>query len=160
MSLTPPARYVPNLDVMPQTSVAFEAWWTTPVIVDMKQREITRERLILALANKDGGAHVDPELDDIYADLSRNGSMKRTYTSGDGWQPLQGVEHATARQIGHEILKTLDRSYSAPARAPGIAVHGVRVGITRTASWTGEATGRNDPCPCGSGKKYKRCHGA
>jgi SEC-C motif-containing protein len=22
------------------------------------------------------------------------------------------------------------------------------------------APGRNDPCPCGSGKKYKRCHGA
>jgi len=20
--------------------------------------------------------------------------------------------------------------------------------------------GRNDPCPCGSGQKYKRCHGA
>jgi len=20
--------------------------------------------------------------------------------------------------------------------------------------------GRNDPCPCGSGKKYKHCHGA
>ncbi|MGH9661754.1 MAG: SEC-C metal-binding domain-containing protein, partial [Bryobacteraceae bacterium] len=20
--------------------------------------------------------------------------------------------------------------------------------------------GRNDPCPCGSGKKYKKCHGA
>jgi len=19
--------------------------------------------------------------------------------------------------------------------------------------------GRNDPCPCGSGKKYKKCHG-
>ncbi len=23
----------------------------------------------------------------------------------------------------------------------------------------GGATGRNDPCPCGSGKKFKRCHG-
>jgi preprotein translocase subunit SecA len=23
----------------------------------------------------------------------------------------------------------------------------------------GEKTGRNDPCPCGSGKKYKQCHG-
>ena len=23
----------------------------------------------------------------------------------------------------------------------------------------GEKVGRNDPCPCGSGKKYKRCHG-
>jgi preprotein translocase subunit SecA len=25
---------------------------------------------------------------------------------------------------------------------------------------TGEKIGRNDPCPCGSGKKYKKCHGA
>mgnify|MGYP001558659482 FL=1 len=22
------------------------------------------------------------------------------------------------------------------------------------------AVGRNDPCPCGSGKKFKKCHGA
>ena len=25
---------------------------------------------------------------------------------------------------------------------------------------TGEKVGRNEPCPCGSGKKYKHCHGA
>jgi preprotein translocase subunit SecA len=24
---------------------------------------------------------------------------------------------------------------------------------------TGGKPGRNDPCPCGSGRKYKRCHG-
>ena len=23
----------------------------------------------------------------------------------------------------------------------------------------GEKIGRNDPCPCGSGRKYKQCHG-
>ena len=23
----------------------------------------------------------------------------------------------------------------------------------------GKKVGRNDPCPCGSGKKYKNCHG-
>ena len=23
-----------------------------------------------------------------------------------------------------------------------------------------ENVGRNEPCPCGSGKKYKKCHGA
>jgi len=23
--------------------------------------------------------------------------------------------------------------------------------------WT--SVGRNDPCPCGSGKKFKKCHG-
>jgi preprotein translocase subunit SecA len=25
---------------------------------------------------------------------------------------------------------------------------------------TGQKTGRNDSCPCGSGKKYKKCHRA
>ncbi|MXO72391.1 preprotein translocase subunit SecA [Alteraurantiacibacter buctensis] len=26
--------------------------------------------------------------------------------------------------------------------------------------WEGQAINRNDPCPCGSGSKYKHCHGA
>jgi preprotein translocase subunit SecA len=31
---------------------------------------------------------------------------------------------------------------------------------TVAASGNGSAAiGRNDPCPCGSGQKYKRCHG-
>jgi preprotein translocase subunit SecA len=25
---------------------------------------------------------------------------------------------------------------------------------------TSDKVGRNDPCPCGSGKKFKKCHGA
>jgi preprotein translocase subunit SecA len=31
---------------------------------------------------------------------------------------------------------------------------------TATPRRTGEKVGRNDECPCGSGKKYKKCHGA
>ena len=30
---------------------------------------------------------------------------------------------------------------------------------TRTPHHGGKTIGRNDPCPCGSGKKYKHCHG-
>ncbi len=30
---------------------------------------------------------------------------------------------------------------------------------TATIKREGDKVGRNDPCPCGSGKKYKRCHG-
>ncbi|MBM4121003.1 MAG: preprotein translocase subunit SecA [Nitrospira sp.] len=30
----------------------------------------------------------------------------------------------------------------------------------QTVHRSGEKVGRNDPCPCGSGKKYKKCHGA
>ncbi|MDR0450192.1 MAG: SEC-C domain-containing protein, partial [Treponema sp.] len=29
----------------------------------------------------------------------------------------------------------------------------------RTVVRAGPKVGRNDPCPCGSGKKYKHCHG-
>ena len=28
-----------------------------------------------------------------------------------------------------------------------------------TSYGAGNTVGRNDPCPCGSGKKYKKCHG-
>jgi len=31
---------------------------------------------------------------------------------------------------------------------------------TKTVKHEGSKTGRNDPCPCGSGKKYKKCCGA
>jgi preprotein translocase subunit SecA len=30
----------------------------------------------------------------------------------------------------------------------------------QTVKREGRKVGRNEPCPCGSGKKYKRCHGA
>jgi preprotein translocase subunit SecA len=30
----------------------------------------------------------------------------------------------------------------------------------QTVHRTDDKVGRNDPCPCGSGKKYKKCHGA
>ena len=29
---------------------------------------------------------------------------------------------------------------------------------TGNTDWS--SVGRNDPCPCGSGKKFKKCHGA
>jgi preprotein translocase subunit SecA len=31
---------------------------------------------------------------------------------------------------------------------------------SRTVQRDGKKVGRNEPCPCGSGKKYKKCHGA
>jgi preprotein translocase subunit SecA len=31
--------------------------------------------------------------------------------------------------------------------------------VAGTVHHEGPKIGRNDPCPCGSGKKYKHCHG-
>lgn len=36
----------------------------------------------------------------------------------------------------------------------------VGVGMTKTVVSGLDKVGRNDTCPCGSGKKYKKCHGA
>jgi preprotein translocase subunit SecA len=60
--------------------------------------------------------------------------------------------------------------FGAPTAAPVPAVAGhrapqpARIGgddaAVKTVRHEGPKVGRNDPCPCGSGKKYKKCHGA
>ncbi len=68
-----------------------------------------------------------------------------------------------------------NRSQSAPqqrAERPKIDVNKLQASRTQAAAQAGQAekqkpmpvqadkkVGRNDPCPCGSGKKYKACHG-
>ncbi len=42
-----------------------------------------------------------------------------------------------------------DLVYSAPAKE-----------AARPAQRSAARVGRNEPCPCGSGKKYKKCHGS
>ncbi len=54
---------------------------------------------------------------------------------------------------------------AAPPRASGTAAapRPARVGgddVVKTVRRDEPKVGRNDPCPCGSGKKYKKCHGA
>ena len=56
-----------------------------------------------------------------------------------------------------ELFAEPARSIPAPASSPV-----VRSSMGRVGGPMGNvpAVGRNDPCPCGSGKKYKKCHGA
>jgi preprotein translocase subunit SecA len=44
-------------------------------------------------------------------------------------------------------------TYSAPNEDGGVELHG------DAAAAPYANVSRNDPCPCGSGRKYKRCHG-
>ncbi len=54
---------------------------------------------------------------------------------------MAGIQH----DIVHTVFKVSLEKKEAPARRPSPA--------------PGQKVGRNDPCPCGSGKKYKHCHG-
>lgn len=160
----PKSKYVAMLDQVPfQRWLPFEDWWNEAVFVDKERRSLSRKQLVLAVANQDGGAHVDPKLSETYARLSRHNAM--------GWRigdPIKGApiplaERAAIRQIAHECLKTLQPGYAkAPSETPmmffggGGAYNSPDVpDLPRVAS-----PGRNDPCPCGSGKKFKKCHGA
>ena len=42
-------------------------------------------------------------------------------------------------------------------RRPGSRCHGGAPERRPEAARSGQKVGRNDPCPCGSGKKYKKC---
>ena len=55
------------------------------------------------------------------------------------------------QQIGEEQL--VDKNQQAAAR------HDTRAQQPRTPIIKDKLPGRNDPCPCGSGKKFKNCHG-
>ncbi len=61
---------------------------------------------------------------------------------------------------GLEAPKQAALSYSAPTLDASAAESG-RAKAAKTATVTGtKAISRNAPCPCGSGKKYKVCHGS
>ena len=57
------------------------------------------------------------------------------------------------RLAGLEPRRPRQLQYSAPAEGGGVETHG-DASLDPYAS-----VGRNDMCPCGSGRKYKRCHG-
>jgi preprotein translocase subunit SecA len=65
---------------------------------------------------------------------------------------LPGAE--MARTEGTVDTVELNRNQSSSQ-----ALSGARVAKRKAAHPTGSKTGRNEPCPCGSGKKYKKCCG-
>jgi SEC-C motif len=166
-------RHVAPLDDLPPSRrgppARVEAWWKTPVLTDADAMTFSRRDLVLALANRDGGAHVDPELGSAYARLSRNNSFGWVAHSGDPFQdgatfeaPTNSPAVACVRQCAFEVDLSLriqlDFAPEGSAAAGGVAT---RSPFGDPYNWPiphGLAR-RNDLCPCESGKKYKKCHG-
>jgi preprotein translocase subunit SecA len=78
---------------------------------------------------------------------------------GDGF----AYEHRSL--AGAEAIAAAGATAAVGAPAAAVAAGGTAGGATSVATRQRvasefEKVGRNDPCPCGSGKKYKKCHGA
>jgi hypothetical protein len=113
--------------------VSFEDWWAKPILVAPDGRQITRSGLVLTVANQDGGAHVDPELERIYAEMSRQNLLGgRAVVLGEERDLGDPCLYAV-RQIAHELLTSLAlvRDQEPP---------------------------RSPVCHCGSGRPLRLCH--
>jgi preprotein translocase subunit SecA len=78
-------------------------------------------------------------------------------SSGNGGAPdaeQQKAAQATMLDFTRNIEKKKDREMEALQFAGGDSSSGPKT------VQAGAKVGRNDPCPCGSGKKYKKCHGS
>ncbi|MFT5183369.1 MAG: preprotein translocase subunit SecA [Flavobacteriales bacterium] len=73
------------------------------------------------------------------AQAPRRPEASRTQTSKEG---VQNISQRTAKQQSQQGVPT----GGPPRRSAPVVNEGPKVG-------------RNEPCPCGSGKKYKQCHG-
>ncbi|MGM0594127.1 MAG: UPF0149 family protein [Pseudomonadota bacterium] len=100
------------------------------------------------------------------------GYMKGVALAQEGWREggeavmemmfpilLFSSEKSRERLAGiePEEVEVLKRSLGASARKVYAFWQARRSGAVSTFSHTAERPGRNDPCPCGSGRKYKKC---
>jgi preprotein translocase subunit SecA len=78
------------------------------------------------------------------------------HTHGDGPRPLAGGPYRAPRPLPTPAAGSgTGDGGGTPA---GVAAAGA-AGAAGAANPAGTKLGRNDPCWCGSGQKYKRCHG-
>lgn len=96
------------------------------------------EREIDALPAMFKGKLKDPEIKKRFIDIAKR--MEK-----------DGVDFKSIRQ-----MKKWMKAHETELRAEG----GAPVQKVETVVHEGPRIGRNDPCPCGSGKKYKKCCGA
>jgi preprotein translocase subunit SecA len=92
-------------------------------------------------ATRSGGAHAGGG--PAGSEQAETGQSAATRATGPQAVAPEGLEPRRPRQL----------QYSAPAEGGGVETHG-DASLDPYAS-----VGRNDLCPCGSGRKFKRCHG-
>ncbi|HEY0240701.1 MAG TPA: hypothetical protein VGC37_18890 [Friedmanniella sp.] len=98
-------HYVPVSSVQPigERLVPFDYWWNQPRLADTDGTQLSRQNIVLWLANKDGGAHVD-NLPAAYERIATGSSMGVTLSAAKGTSPRDDNPiPASMRQIAEEV---------------------------------------------------------
>jgi preprotein translocase subunit SecA len=88
--------------------------------------------------------------EDVIAPPAVDGHDGRNGSGGD-----QKAARAAFEDVTRKIQKKKDREMADLQFAGGDGTAGTKAPVIK-----GNKVGRNDPCPCGSGKKYKKCCGS
>lgn len=91
--------------------IPFTDWWDTEVVCLTAGVRMTRKSLVLAVANQDGGAHVDETLKPDYMAIKSGAGLVMTFLPAGGNPveiPLESHNVVTLRQIGYEVLHSPD----------------------------------------------------
>jgi hypothetical protein len=87
----------------------YKDWWEGAIDVGIVP-PFTRKEIVMTVAEKDGGAHVDPTLPRAYADMRRQKDLGiEISTSDKKASPERGRQYAIIRQITYEVQLTLNR---------------------------------------------------
>jgi preprotein translocase subunit SecA len=73
---------------------------------------------------------------------------------------IEGGEQSQVREAKREIKKAPSLQTSRDDKNQELSTNQPQGKTVTSPIKTEKLVGRNDPCPCGSGKKYKQCHGA
>jgi hypothetical protein len=91
--------------------IPFTDWWKTEIVCLTAGVRMTRKSLVLAVANTDGGAHVDASLEPDYTTIKTGAGLVATFQPAGGNPvliPLESHSVATLRQIAYEVLHSPD----------------------------------------------------
>lgn len=75
-------------------------------------------------------------------------------------QMEKSIENSVANYLLYSMKEGIKNYKEGVSPSPSLSPIGRGGSATSTISTNVNEIGRNDPCPCGSGKKYKKCHGA
>lgn len=103
------SSYKPKLGAGSYTGTLPVSEWWVQVVMVIDGHHISRRALVLAAANKDGGAHVDSSLTPEYEALSKGGAVGSiVHESPESYAeyPITDAHLVSLRQIGYELLNS------------------------------------------------------
>jgi hypothetical protein len=91
----------------------FSSWWKLMVLQDWAGHSWTRQSLVLEIANKEGGSHVDPTQSDGMRAVELENSMGWIVHDSRGEHSFENKPFLPSiRQIAWEVQHTLERRRS------------------------------------------------